>query len=153
MKVYLERKLSPCPDTLKCVACNEWFMPRSIRSLLLEDNGLIYGDLCPCCAKSGAEGIQQQLRIKAASLMNQACNHPSSIELYRQGLEWRERSEEAIAVPRFYQWWWKRFEILSQETQELEKARMGASACQCGRRRSPFRITFQDEQNPSERQD
>ena len=111
MKIQLERTLATCPSKLTCIACRQPFDVGRIRTLLCNDQGLIHGDVCPDCLKSKASGIKQQLKVFT----------------------------EDIKLPKFYQWWMKKLEILSQETQELENARLGLSK-RCNRQRSRLRM-------------
>ncbi len=143
MKIHLERTLPTCSRKLRCVACTDTFIPTQIRTLLCRDDGLIQGDICPNCLHLGASGIQTKLKATAAQKMH-AGNDTGSITQYRSALEQFEAATTEIKLPRFYHWWLKRLEILAQETQELEKARLGISHCQCGHPRS-HRITFLEE--------
>lgn len=146
MKVHLERTLPTCPDTLRCKVCNHGFTVGRIRTLLIKDDGLIQGDICPNCLKSGSSAIRHRLKEQASQWMQQEVNGRTSIAQYKLALEQMETAEEDIQLPWFYHWWLKRLAILSQETQELETARLGLSGCQCGKPRSRLRITFQDEE-------
>jgi hypothetical protein len=67
-----------------------------------------------------------------------------SIPARQLALELLEFSQEDVKLPTFYKWWLKRIEIFSQESQELEAARLGLSNCSCGRR-SHLRIVFEDD--------
>jgi len=147
MKIYLERTLPTCPSKLKCVACNNSFAAERIRALLSRENGLLQGDICPSCLKLGASRMEKRLKSAAAEIMQQERKESLCIDQYRTALEQFEAAEEGIKMPRFYHWWLKHLEIISQETQELEKARLGLSQCQCGKPRSQFRITFQEEES------
>jgi len=113
--------------------------------LLTKNDGLIQGDLCQDCLKSGSTAIRTKLKEQASQQLLQELNSHASVAQYRLALEQLEATDEEIQLPRFYQWWLKRLEVLSQETQELENARLGLSSCQCGKPRSQLRITFQEE--------
>jgi len=141
MKIHLERPLPYCPPTLKCIVCGNGFGVGSIRALLCNDTGLIYGDVCPTCVRSHAQGIRQKLSDKLLGFLSQhrGCDE-AAIEL-------QELLQEDLHLPPFYQWWWKTLEIFAEETQELERARLGLSHCRCGQAKKQFRIVFQDEGN------
>ena len=143
MKVQLERKLGSCPSRILCIICRQGFEALRIRALLYSDSGLIQGDVCPDCLKLKASGIKQKLRESELSL--QAELEGSRVASQQALLP--ECSAEAVRLPRFYEWWLKQVEIFSQESQELEAARLGLSSCHCGRR-SRLRIVFEDDRKP-----
>lgn len=120
MKIQLERTLRTCPARLICIACRQPFEVGKIRTLLCNNEGLIEGDVCPDCLKSRASGIKPQVQVFA----------------------------EDIKLPKFYHWWIKKLEILSQETQELENARLGISNCRCNRER--LRLIFKEDKKTSQ---
>lgn len=146
MKVQLERKLSSCPDQLGCFVCDQKFIVPTIRTLLCTDAGLIQGDLCPNCLKLKASGIRQKIRAQSGQLLKQAEQDPTrSLPLRQRALELLSLAQEPLTLPSFYHWLSKRLEIFSQETQELESARLGLSrSCSCGKR-SRLRILFEDD--------
>lgn len=146
MKIQLERTLATCSPQLPCIACQQPFEVGRIRTLLCNDQGLIYGDICPDCLESKAIGIQQRLKRRAVQQMARyrkgECQH--SIKAYRSALELLELAEAPLKLPTLWQWWMKKLEVLSQESHELERARLGLSNHQC---RSNFHIKFQDEES------
>lgn len=145
MKIRLERKLVSCPHHLLCMVCGQKFEARRIRTLLYTDKGLIQGDVCPNCLKLKANGIRQKIKEQSRLLMRQAELETSGSTFARQlALELLECSGEDLRLPTFYEWLLKRIEIFSQESQELEAARLGLSNCPCGKR-SHLRIVFEDD--------
>jgi hypothetical protein len=93
-----------------------------------------------------ADGIKQKLRQQANHLLEQQKNRRTQTTTeYKTALELLEAAEEDLRLPTFYHWWMKKLEILSQETQELEKSRLGLTGCQCEKGRSRLRITFLQE--------
>ena len=147
MKIQLERKLAFCPELLLCTVCRQSFGVDKIRALLYSDAGLLQGDVCRKCLKLKASGIKQKLQEQSQLLMRQVefAGH-QAVSLRQLAIERLQCSEEEVRLPRFYEWVLKQIEIFSQESQELEKARLGLSNCSCGRR-APLRITFEDDQN------
>jgi hypothetical protein len=124
MKVQLERKIPPCPDQLGCIACNQKFTVPNIRTLICTDTGLIQGDLCRNCLKLKATGIRRRIQELSGRLLQQAKQDSMQSLLLRQrALELLFLSQETLTLPNLYQWISKRFEIFSQENQELESAR------------------------------
>lgn len=152
MKIQLERRLTSCPDNLRCTACNQMFGVGQIRLLLRNDRGLIQGDVCPDCSKLKPSEVKQKMANRAAQLIQQSAQSSSEAVFSRQrALELLETSKEAIERPTFWQWILKRLEIFSQESQELELARFGLSSCACRSRWHNFsskeprlRIVFED---------
>ena len=69
MKIKLDRKLTSCPDILRCIICRQAFKVSIIRPLLYNDRGLIQGDICSQCLKLKAEEIKQRIREQAMLLM------------------------------------------------------------------------------------
>jgi len=129
MKVILERQLINCPNTLKCKVCHQAFGTRKLRTLLYSDRGLLMGDICPCCIKQEAPGIQRLLKQQSHYLMAPTQGRGvQTIASYRQALELSEISTEDVQLPAFYQRWLKHIEIFVQETQELEAARFRLSS-------------------------
>lgn len=145
MKVQLERKVKSCSDRLPCAVCGQTFNSPNIRALLYTNAGLLQGDVCPHCLTLNPEELKHTMRERAYRLMqlseSDGKRFPSveqlAIELFRT-------ADEDVQKPAFYHWWLKRLEILSEETQELEAARLGTGQCACGKR-SPLRIRFEEE--------
>jgi hypothetical protein len=134
MKIELESKSSNCADRLRCVVCEQTFNSDRLRSLLCHDDGLIFGDVCPHCRQQGGDYIRQKLGDRAAKVFErihaQLSQQPRSIDtstilLEREALELSEMAEQPLKIPPIYVWWWKRFEMLITESQELELARRG----------------------------
>jgi hypothetical protein len=135
MKIQLERKLSACPDQITCIACHETFWVRNIRTLLYGDNNLIQGDVCPECMKLSASQFQQKLRNQANRLVQVASIHPERHDVIQdRAVELLETSEEKIRFPTVLHWLAKKIQIFSEESRELEAARLGAEQCRCGGR-------------------
>jgi hypothetical protein len=136
MKVQLERKILPCLDQLGCIACHQKFTVPNIRILICADTGLIQGDLCRDCLKLKATGIRQRIQEQSGRLLQQAeQDSGQSLRLRQRALELLLLSQETLTLPNLYQWISKRFEIFSQENQELESARLGMNNfCLCHQR-------------------
>jgi hypothetical protein len=138
MKIQLERALSSCPDQITCVVCHETFWVGNIRTLLYSNNNLIQGDVCPSCIQLTASNFQIKLRNQANRLMQEsrASNiTPARVQLLQdRAVEILETSEEHIAYPTVFQWFFKRLEIFAQESRELETARQQSRLCNCDRR-------------------
>lgn len=132
MKIQLERKLNACPDQMTCVACHETFWVRNIRTLLYSDNNLIQGDVCLECTKLSASKFQQKLRSQASRLVQVASTHPERHDMIQErAVELLETSEEEIRFPTVLQWLVKKIQIFSEESRELEKARLGMEQYRC----------------------
>lgn len=146
MEIRLERKLVSCPSRLLCRVCRQGFEARRIRTLLYNGSGLIQGDVCPNCLKLKASGIKQKMKEQSEWLIKQAAEleDSQSIPAHQLAIELLEGSQEDVKLPKFYDWLLKRLEIFSQESQELEAARLGLSNCSCGKR-SHLRIVFEDD--------
>ncbi len=135
MKIQLERKLSACPDQMTCITCHESFWVRNIRTLLCSDNNLIQGDVCPECTKLSASKFQQKLRNQASRLVQIASTHPERHDIIQaRAVELLETSEEKIRFPTVLQWLVKKIQIFSEESRELEAARLDIEQCRWGRR-------------------
>lgn len=152
MKIKLERKLTSCPERLRCIVCSQVFELGKIRTLLYNDRGLIQGDICLECMKLKADQIKQKLREQALVLMEQTelCSSPTRFP-HELALELLDSSTEDIKFPTFYQRLIVKISSLSPETQELEATRLGLSSGKWGRRsrggqglkgRSRLRIFF-----------
>ncbi len=132
MKIQLERKLSTCPDQMTCIVCHESFWVRNIRTLLYSDNNLIQGDVCFECTKLNASRFQQKLRNQANRLVQVASIHPERHDVIQaRAVELLETSEEKIWFPTVLQWLSKKIQIFSEESRELEAARLGIDQCRC----------------------
>ena len=126
MKIQLERKLYPCRDNLHCTVCQQMFSVGQIRSLLHRDSGFLQGDICPKCAKLTAKDFKQKMVLNARILLQQANLQDSqTITLHEQALELLETSKEDVKFPTFWQRWLMQLDVLAQDTQELEAARLG----------------------------
>jgi hypothetical protein len=135
MKIQLERKLSTCPDQMTCIVCHETFWVRNIRTLLYGDNNLIQGDVCPQCMKLNASKFQQKLRNQANRLVQVASIDPERHDVIQErAVELLETSEEEIQFPNVLQWLSKKIQIFSEESRELEAARIGMKQCRFGGR-------------------
>lgn len=115
MKIQLERKLTTCPNQLRCAVCDRPFEASNIRALLYSDRSFIQGDICPKCLQLKAEQIQQKLRERAMILIEEPFCAPSTSP--HEALELLETSTENIKFPTFHQWLIKRLE-LPQKSQE-----------------------------------
>jgi hypothetical protein len=125
MRICLERKLTTCPDRLVCTVCREPFFVGKIRTLLHSDRRLLQGDICSVCLKLSATGIRKKMREQASLLMQQpAACFVQTIPCHDRAIELLEASQEEIRFPTFLQWWLKKLEIFSEESQELEAARL-----------------------------
>jgi hypothetical protein len=130
MKIQLERKLSSCPERLSCVVCHEQFWVPTIRSLLYNQQNIIQGDVCSVCRELNSSSFQKKLRNQANRLIQESVLCPRKSEALRcRAVEILETSEEPLSRPTVFHWLFKRLEIMSEETQELEAARLRASEC------------------------
>jgi hypothetical protein len=145
MKIQLEQKLSTCPENMTCIVCCHSFQVDNIRTLIYDNQNLIQGDICPKCLKLNSTVIQQKLRYHADYLMHESTAHPAQRNNLRErALELLAVSEESVKFPTFLQWLWKKIEIFSLETEELEAARFGLSQCDC-ETRSQLQNLFTDD--------
>ncbi len=143
MKIKLDRKLTSCPDHLRCTICRQAFKVSIIRALLYNDRGLIQGDLCSKCLKLKAEEIKQKIREQAMLLMELPELYSfSTISSQERGLELLECSTEKVKFPSFYQWLIKKIEV-PQASGQLE-ATKSILNCTYGRR-SRLQIIFDGE--------
>jgi hypothetical protein len=140
VKIQLERKLISCPAQLICIVCQQYFAVNRIRSLLYDDKGLLQGDICPKCLKLTANGIKQKI-LSSANFLNDQPNSSNfqTISSQELALELVECASEDVRFPSFYQWLFKRIEIFSQESQEIEAARFGITNYRCGKRTKIFK--------------
>lgn len=135
MKIKLDRKKVSCPANLICAVCGHMFKVDRIRTLLYSDRGLLQGDICPNCIKTGTIGIQEKLKERVWSLLLKSDGFVSYNSYKRErAAELLEIAEEEVIFPSFWQWWLKRITIFAEESKELEKARLGASQCDCHQR-------------------
>lgn len=126
MKIRLERRLVSCPDTVQCTVCHRPFAVDAIRSLLYSDRGWLKGDVCPHCLKLNTPAFKFSLWTQAMHLRESTADGQSQTLLqHQQALECLELSQEGLHRPVWWHWWLKRLEIFSQESQELEAARLG----------------------------
>lgn len=120
MKIKLDRKLTSCPDRLRCIICRQVFKVSIIRTLLYNDKGLIQGDICSQCLKLRAEEIKQRIREQAMLLMEIPELYSfSTISSQERALELLECSTEKVKFPSFYQWLIRKIEVF-QESGQLE---------------------------------
>jgi hypothetical protein len=154
MKIQLEQQLPSCPRQLNCCVCGQNFTAPKIRSLLCNDAGLIQGDVCGHCLKVPASGIKRRIVARSISLQLQAdqdearwssTDHRSSLQFRQQAFDLLLLSQENLTLPNFFTWLRKRWEILSEETRELETARFGRHETVGCRKRSGLRVVFEDE--------
>lgn len=128
MKIRLDRKLPTCPNKLRCTVTNTTFEVGNIRILLYSNNGLLLGDLAPDCLKLSSSEIRSQLREQACALLQQ--EEPFDPDLYSsrdRALELLQAAQEDVKFPTAFDWWMKKFEIFSEESQEMEATRTGLS--------------------------
>jgi hypothetical protein len=146
MKIQLEQQLPSCPRQLNCCVCGQNFTAPKIRSLLCNDAGLIQGDVCGHCLKVPARAIKRRIVARSISLQLQADQDEArSLQFRQQAFDLLLLSQENLTLPNFYTWLCKRWEILSEETRELEAARFGFHEAVGCRKRSSLRIMFEDE--------
>lgn len=120
MKIKLDRKLTSCPDRLRCIICRQAFKVSIIRALVYNDRGLIQGDICSQCLNLKAEEIKQRIREQAMLLMEIPELYSfSTISSQERALELLECSTEKVKFPSFYQWLIKKIEV-SQASGQLE---------------------------------
>lgn len=129
MKIYLERKLASCPKKLICTVCGQTFEASKIRALLYNARGLLQGDLCQTCITLKPSEIRTNMRHRASLLLQQPHAIEQAPSAYNRALELLETAQEDVKFPTFYQWWFKKLEVLSEESQELEAARLGLHSC------------------------
>jgi hypothetical protein len=121
MKIKLERKLSSCPDSLRCTVCHELFGVGKLRSLLYNDRGLLLGDTCFVCFKKEAHEIQFALRQRGNWMMASGGGvGAQTIAMHRQALELVEISTENVEFPVKYQLWLKQLEVWMEENRESD---------------------------------
>jgi hypothetical protein len=146
MKIQLEQQLPSCPRQLNCCVCGQNFTAPKIRSLLCNDGGLIQGDVCGHCLKVPARGIKRRIVARSISLQLQADQDEArSLQFRQQAFDLLLLSQENLTLPNFFTWLRKRWEILSEETRELETARFGLHEAVDCRKRTGLRIVLEDE--------
>ncbi|MBW4442303.1 MAG: hypothetical protein KME10_13915 [Plectolyngbya sp. WJT66-NPBG17] len=128
MKIQLDRKLTTCPKTLLCTIRNIPFEVGKIRLLLYSDRGLLLGDISPECVKLSSAEIRCKLRERACAMLqdDEATDAPRSSR--DCALELLQAAQEEVRFPTPLDWWFKKFEIFSEESQEVESTRTGLSA-------------------------
>lgn len=132
MKIYLEQKLSSCPDQMTCIVCHNLFWTPNIRALLYDRHNLIQGDVCRSCLKLKSTHFQQKLRNQANRLIQESILIPQRFDaLQDRAIELLETSEELISYPTIFHWFFKRLEIFAKDSQALEAARFKNASCQC----------------------
>lgn len=127
MKIQLDRKLATCPKKLLCTIRNTAFEVGKIRFLLYTDRGLLLGDVSPECLKLSSSEIRSKLRERAGAILQD-----DDIDQYRSSsrdyaLELLQAAQEDVRFPTPFDWWFKKFEIFSEESQEIEATRTGLS--------------------------
>ena len=129
MKIYLERTLATCPKSLLCTTCGQLFEAGKLRALLYSDQGLLQGDVCHQCIKLKSSDLRNQMRDRASLLLQHPYDLDHTLPAHKRALELLEAAQEEVTFPTFYQWWFKKLTVLSEESQELEAARLGLSSC------------------------
>lgn len=126
MKIQLERTLTSCPHKLVCTVCNQWFEVGKIRTLLYNNKGLLQGDVCPLCMKLPAPEIRSHLRERASLLLQQSELSEALMESVRdRALELLQAAQEDVKFPSLIDWWFKKLEVITEESDELEATRLG----------------------------
>jgi hypothetical protein len=148
MKIQLEHKLESCPEQLLCAVCGQIFLVQQIRTLLYSDRGLLQGDICPHCQKLNEENFKKKI-YQRASFLWQNADVTDNQDLLKvtarrdrgllddqksRALELLTIAQEKVKFPNFLERWFKKMEILAQESNELEQARFGLSKCYCQER-------------------
>jgi hypothetical protein len=128
MKIRLDRKLPTCPKKLLCTITNTSFEVGKVRLLLYGDNGLLLGDIAPDCLKFSSSEIRSQLREQACTLLHEEETFDYADYSSRdRALELLQAAQEDVKFPSAFDWWMKKFEIFSEESQEIEASRTGLS--------------------------
>lgn len=125
MKIHLDRKLTTCPKKLICTVRNIAFEVGKIRLLLYTDRGLLLGDISPDCLKLSSSEIRTKLRERACAMLQD--DNPDRDSQKDSALELLQASQEHVRFPTALDWWLKKFEIFSEESQEVEATRSGLS--------------------------
>ncbi|MBD1822411.1 hypothetical protein H6F51_07860 [Cyanobacteria bacterium FACHB-DQ100] len=126
MRIQLDRKLTIRPKKLLCTIRNTPFEMGKIRLLLYTDRGLLLGDISPECLKLSSAEIRAKLRERACILLQEDDTSPND-SIRERALELLQATQEDVKFPTALDWWFKKFEIFSEESQELEATRTGLS--------------------------
>jgi len=124
MKIQLDRKLATCSKKLLCTIRNTPFEVGKIRLLLYTDCGFLLGDISPECLKLSSSEIRSQLRDRACLMLQDDDDNLSARE---SAMELLQAAQEEVRFPTPLDWWFKKFEIFSEESQETEATRTGLS--------------------------
>ncbi|MER3433630.1 MAG: hypothetical protein C4288_09380 [Leptolyngbya sp. ERB_1_1] len=125
MKIQLDRKLATCPKKLLCTVRNTPFEAGKIRLLLYTDRGLLLGDISPECLKLSSSEIRAHLRDRACLMLQDDDESNSSSR--ESAMELLQAAQEDVRFPTLLDWWFKKFEIFSEQSQEVEATRTGLS--------------------------
>jgi hypothetical protein len=126
MKIQLERKLNSCSHKLACTVCNQWFEVGKIRALLYNSEGFLLGDVCPECVKLPAPGIRSRLRERASLLLQQAeLSETLMVSARDRALELLQAAQEEVKYPSLLDWWFKKFQVMSEESYPIESTQIG----------------------------
>ncbi|WP_156426897.1 hypothetical protein [Leptolyngbya sp. NIES-2104] len=117
--------MTTCPKKLICTVRNTAFEVGKIRLLLYTDRGLLLGDLSPECLKLSASEIRTKLRERACAMLQD--DNPDLDSQRDSALELLQAAQEHVRFPAAFDWWLKKFEIFSEESQEVEATRSGLS--------------------------
>lgn len=117
--------MTTCPKKLICTVRNTAFEVGKIRLLLYTDRGLLLGDLSPECVKLSASEIRTKLRERACAMLQD--DNPDRDSQRDSALELLQAAQEHVRFPSAFDWWVKKFEIFSEESQEVEATRSGLS--------------------------
>ncbi len=126
MKIQLDRKLATCPKKLLCTVRNTAFEVGKVRLLLYTDQGVLLGDISPQCLKLSSSDIRGKLRERACAILQDEESNPRSAAR-ECALELLQAAQEEVRFPTPLDWWLKKFEIFSEESQEVEATRTGLS--------------------------
>ncbi|MBD2081082.1 hypothetical protein [Leptolyngbya sp. FACHB-17] len=126
MRIQLDRKLTIRPKKLLCTIRNTPFEMGKIRLLLYTDRGLLLGDISPECLKLSSAEIRSRLRERGCALLQDDDITPND-SIRERALELLQAAQEDVKFPTTLDWWFKKFEIFSEESQELEATRTGLS--------------------------
>jgi hypothetical protein len=128
MKIRLDRKLATCPTKLLCTITNTPFEVGKVRILLYTDRGLLLGDISPDSLKLSSSEIRNHIRERACAILQEE----ETFDRYQRSskdlaLELLQAAQESVRFPTAFDWWMKKFEIFSEESQEVEATRTGLS--------------------------
>jgi hypothetical protein len=124
MKIRLDRKLPSCPKLLLCTVTHQAFEVGNIRILLYNDRGFLLGDISPECLKLSSSQIRHHLREQACAILQGEETRSMTRD---RALELLQAAQENVKFPTAFDWWMKKFEIFSEESQEVEATRTGLS--------------------------